>query len=122
MNNLRIKKVSTFIKEVRDCNDIDKEKKLVEKKLNKIRNKFMNNKNNSENKKQIWQLAYAQSIGYIIDFGYNQILILINSSKFSEKYTGYVTTPFMIPEHELDSFDKMTNTLKNDLYSKNQQV
>lgn len=51
MNNLRIKKVSTFIKEVRDCNDIDKEKKLVEKKLNKIRNKFMNNKNNSENKK-----------------------------------------------------------------------
>ena len=71
MNNLRIKKISAFIKEIRDCNEIDKEKLIVEKKLNKIRTKFMKTSSNSDNKKYLWQLAFAQSIGYIIDFGYN---------------------------------------------------
>ena len=28
-------------------------------------------------------------LGYEIDFGYNESFFLINSSKFSEKYTGY---------------------------------
>lgn len=74
MNNLWIKKISAFIKEVRDSNDIDKEKQIVEKKLNKIRTKFMKSSSNTENKKYIWQLAFAQSIGYFIDFGYNQIV------------------------------------------------
>jgi len=54
MNNLWIKKISAFIKEVRDSNDIDKEKQIVEKKLNKIRTKFMKSSTNTDNKKYIW--------------------------------------------------------------------
>lgn len=104
MNNLRIKQISAFIKEVRDCNDIDKEKVIVEKKMNKIRSKFMKQSSNMDNKKYMWQLAFAQSIGYFIDFGYSQMVALAASLKFSEKYTGYMCASFMIPEHEMDTF------------------
>lgn len=122
MNNLRIKSISTFIKKIRDCNDIDLEKQIVEKKLNKIRTKFMKSSSNSDNKKYLWQLAFAQLIGYIIDFGYTQINQLVQSLKYSEKYTGYVTATFMIPPDELDTFSILLPAVKNDLYSKSQQV
>lgn len=54
MNNIRIKQISQFIKNVRDSQDIDKEKHLVDKKLNKIRNKFIKNSSNADNKKYLW--------------------------------------------------------------------
>lgn len=77
---------------------------------------------NSDNKKYLWQLAFAQSIGYIIDFGYAQVVQLVKSNKFSEKYTGYITAGLLVPEHELDTFAAMADAIKNDLYSKNEQV
>lgn len=42
--------------------------------------------------------------------------------KFSEKYTGYICASFMIPDHELDTFQILLTPLKNDLYSKSTVV
>jgi len=37
-------------------------------------------------------MLYMYILGYEIDFGHFQAANLINSSKFSEKYTGYIAT------------------------------
>jgi len=37
-------------------------------------------------------MLYIYILGYEIDFGHFQAANLINSSKFSEKYTGYIAT------------------------------
>lgn len=79
----------------------------------------MKGSSNSENKKYLWQLTYAYSMGYIIDFGYKEINKLMVSTKFSEKYTGYITATILIPENEIGSFTTMITGIKNDLYSKN---
>ncbi len=61
-----------FIKDIKEQKDIDKEKKLVDKELNKIRTKFVKGSLSGANtKKYIWKLAYAHNTGYTIDFGYN---------------------------------------------------
>lgn len=99
MHHLRIKEISKFIKEIRETTDIDKEKELVNRKMNKIRTKFEKNSKNADNKKYMWMLAYAKITGYKIDFGHKQIGDLIDSDKYSEKYTGYVTTSILV-EHE----------------------
>ncbi len=120
---MRIKGLDNFIKEVRDCKDFEKEKKVVNKEMNKIRSKFGKKSiSGYERKKYIWKLAYANLIGYTIDFGYRKILSLVHSMKYSEKYTGYVTTSFLIPPDEEDIFGKMKSQITNDLYSKNESV
>jgi len=45
-----------------------------------------------DKKKYIWKLLYIYVLGYEIDFGQIEAVDLINSNKFSEKYTGYVST------------------------------
>jgi AP-2 complex subunit alpha len=64
----------------------------VDKELAKVRNKFASNKALSgyQRKKYIWKLLYMYILGYEIDFAHFEAANLINSPKFSEKYTGYI--------------------------------
>lgn len=42
-----------------------------------------------DRKKYAWKLLYIHILGYEVDFGLQESFFLVNSSKFSEKYTGY---------------------------------
>ena len=86
--------LNTFITDIRHCPNKESEQRRCEKELAKIRGKFAQNKglNGYQKKKYAWKLLYMYILGYDIDFGHNESSFLINSPKFSEKYTGYIST------------------------------
>lgn len=43
-------------------------------------------------------------LGYEIDFGHFESATLINTAKFSEKYTGYIATGILISERDENLF------------------
>ena len=82
-----------FIKDIRQCKNKEDEQARVAKELAKIRGKFENKGiSGYQRKKYVWKMLYMYILGYEIDFGHFQAANLINSSKFSEKYTGYIAT------------------------------
>jgi len=66
----------------------------------KIRERFTTEKglNAYQRKKYVWKLLYIHILGYEVDFGFQEASGLINSSKYDEKYTGYIASSLIIPE------------------------
>lgn len=66
----------------------------------KIRERFTTEKglNAYQRKKYVWKLLYIHILGYEVDFGFHEAASLINSSKYDEKYTGYVASGILISE------------------------
>lgn len=46
----------------------------------------------------MWKQLYIYILGYEIDFGHEIAAYLINSPRFSEKYTGYIATGILVHE------------------------
>ena len=90
----RMKGLNQFISDIRNCPNKESESKRVDKEMAKIRNKFTSQKamDGYQKKKYIWKLLYMLILGYDVDFGHLEAANLINSPKFSEKYTGYIAT------------------------------
>ena len=111
--------LNTFITDIRHCQNKEQEQKRVEKELAKIRQKFAQNKALSgyHRKKYVWKLLYIHILGYEVDFGQNEATLLINSSKFSEKYTGYVATSIFVNETNDQIYKTIASSVKNDLLS-----
>ena len=59
-------------------------------------------------------------IGYEVDFGQNECTNLINSPKFTEKYTGYVATSILVNEQNNDLFKTISASVRNDITSVNE--
>ena len=55
---------------------------------------------------------YIKLIGYDVNFGYTQIITLMNSKKYSEKYTGYITSAILIPEYEEQVYKTMKDIVR----------
>lgn len=110
-----------FIQEVRKCENPSDETQIVDKEVKKIRQKFLTKKNMSgyDRKKYVWKLLFARLNGYDVNFGYKEILTLVASAKYSEKYTGYVAASILIPEYETDIFANIMKIVKTDLFSSN---
>lgn len=49
-------------------------------------------------KKYIWVMNYINSLGYNTQFGYKEIIQLMKSDVYSEKYTGYSNAHIIIQE------------------------
>lgn len=122
--SLNMKGLNMFIQEVRKCENPSDEAEKVDKEIKKIRQKFLNKKNMSgyDRKKYVWKLLFARLNGYDINFGYKEILTLVGSPKYSEKYTGYVAASILIPEYEKDIFLNINKIVKSDLYSSNEAL
>jgi AP-2 complex subunit alpha len=91
-----------FISDLRNCSSKEQEHKRVHKELAKIRLKFGNTKKTMsayDKKKYVWKLLYIQMLGYLVDFGQMESINLICSSKYSEKYTGYIAAALLLNEH-----------------------
>lgn len=122
--SLNMRGLNMFIQEVRKCENPSDEAVIVDKELKKIRQKFMTKKTMSgyDRKKYIWKLLFARLNGYDVNFGYREILTLLGSNKYSEKYTGYVAASIMIPEYETDIYANINRAVKSDLYSSNEAM
>lgn len=116
--------LNMFVQEVRKCENPSDEAVIVDKELKKIRQKFMTKKNMSgyDRKKYVWKLLFARLNGYDVNFGYKEILTLISSTKYSEKYTGYIAASILIPEYETDIFANINRVVKSDLYASNEAM
>ncbi|CAK81493.1 unnamed protein product (macronuclear) [Paramecium tetraurelia] len=103
--------LNTFITDIQE--------KRVEKELQKIRGKFTSQKGlaSYQKKKYVWKLLYINILGYEVDFGLQACAFLINSSKFSEKYTGYVATSILVSEKTHDSPTQAAHSIRVDLQS-----
>ncbi|CAD8166956.1 unnamed protein product [Paramecium octaurelia] len=114
--------LNTFITDIRHCSNKEQEEKRVEKELQKIRGKFTSQKGLAgyQKKKYVWKLLYIYILGYEVDFGQQECAFLINSSKFSEKYTGYVATSILVSEKTHDLFTQVASSIRNDLQSVNE--
>lgn len=115
----RMKGLNQFIADIRNCPNKEAESKRVEKELAKIRQKFTSNKalEGYQKKKYVWKLLYMMTLGYDVDFGHSEAATLIAAAKFSEKYTGYVATSVMITERNSDIYQRISQSIRNDLIS-----
>lgn len=89
--------LNEFISDIRACKDKESEEKRVDVELANIRKKFTTDKGLSayHRKKYVWKLLYIHILGYEVDFGFEEAAGLINSSKYDEKYTGYVAASIL---------------------------
>lgn len=55
-----------------------------------------------------------------MDFGQTECTSLINSPKFSEKYTGYVSTSILVNETNNDLFKTIVASVRSDIQSVNE--
>lgn len=106
MQSLRIKKLTAFIKKFRDCKDVDDERKLVQNKLNKIRMTFQKGTNGTTLKRYFWIMVFLNQAGYKCEFGQTQVLQLMASNVYSEKYTGYNSINQLFSAGEITLFEK----------------
>lgn len=113
-----------FIQDVRKCENPSDEIDIIGKEVKKIRQKFLTVKKMSgyDRKKYVWKLLFAYLNGFEVNFGYKEVMTLVESTKYSEKYTGYVASSILIPEYETDIFAQLIKTVKNDLFSSNEGI
>lgn len=110
--------LTVFIGDIRNCANREQEEKCVEKELAKIRKKFQNKGMSGYDKKKfVWKLIYIFILGYEVDFGHLEALNLINTSKYSEKCTGYIATGIMLNENNSDPelLEMVINSIQTDL-------
>lgn len=55
--------------------------------------------------------------GHEVNFGYKEIVLLMQSAKYSEKYTGYITVPIIIPDYEEDIYTNLQGVVRADLFA-----
>ena len=49
-----------------------------------------------QRKKYVWKLVYIHTLGYDVDFGHAEVLVLVRSPKYSEKHVGYTALSFLL--------------------------
>lgn len=65
---------------------------------------------------------YIHILGYEVDFGYQEASTLINSSKYDEKYTGYIASGLFIPESNEKIWKSIYYSVESDIRSKKEEA
>ncbi|CRH00961.1 AP-2 complex subunit alpha, putative [Plasmodium relictum] len=117
-----IKGLYYFIDEVRNCKSKEDEERKVLQEIVKIKKKF-NEKNitNYKRKKYIWKLIYCHILGYGISLSYLDIIKLISSNNFSDKYCGYTALSLLIDENN-EMLNMMVSTIKSDIKNSDEKI
>jgi len=62
----------------------------------------------------VWKLVYIHVLGYEVDFGHSEVLVLVKSNKFSEKQVGYVALSLLLRGGD-PLMTSVVNTIRSDL-------
>lgn len=120
---LKFRGLVSFVHEVKKCENQEQEIEKIDEELRKIRRKFNQPEalNGYRRKKYLWKLMFIKMMGVDVNFGYKEILALISSPKFSEKYTAYVTAGYIVNEFDEDDVLKsIKDQVRTDLFSMNE--
>lgn len=49
-----------------------------------------------QRKKYVWKLVYIHVLGYDVDFGHAEVMVLVRSPKYSEKHVGYTALSLLL--------------------------
>lgn len=49
-----------------------------------------------QRKKYVWKLVYIHILGYDVDFGHAEVMVLVRSNKYSEKNVGYTALSLLL--------------------------
>ncbi|KAF4712226.1 hypothetical protein FOZ63_025351 [Perkinsus olseni] len=113
-------KLRELIRQVRACKTQSEEKAVVARECAMIRQSFKDG-DPDHRSRNVAKLVYIHMLGYPTHFGQMDCLKLIASSKFSEKRVGYLGLTQLLDENS-ELLMLVTNSIKNDLNSKNQYV
>ena len=116
--------LTKFIAQIRKAPNSEKENKIIQEELQKIKTKFISKKSMSsyDRKKYVLKLMYIKLLGYRVDFGHKQVLSLIKGNKYSEIYTGCITAAGIIPETEEDLYEKVLKSIAAHMFSPKQEI
>jgi AP-2 complex subunit alpha len=113
-----------FIADVRNCTTKDAEERRVIKELAKLREKLGSGRRGMsvlDKKKYVWKLLYCYMLGYEVDFGHAESVTLINSSRLTEKYTGYIAATLLL-NADSPALETVVGAIRNDLMSGDEVV
>ncbi|VTZ69157.1 AP-2 complex subunit alpha, putative [Plasmodium chabaudi chabaudi] len=122
MLKYNIKGLYCFIEEVRNCKSKEEEEQKILGEIIKIKKQF-NEKNltNYKRKKYIWKLIYCHILGYSISLPYLNIIKLISSSDFSDKYCGYTALSLLVHDNN-EILNMMVSTIKLDIKNYDEKI
>lgn len=88
----------------------------MDKEMAKIRKKFTQKSKLTGygQRKYVWKMVYMQMLGYEVDFGAQEVVNLISSTKFSEKSVGYLAVSILLANVP-DLSQLILNAISNDL-------
>jgi len=67
-----------------------------------------------QRKKYVWKLVYIHVLGYDVDFGHAEVMVLVRSSKYSEKHVGYTALSLLFRGDD-PMMNTILNTIRKDL-------
>jgi len=89
--------LTNFISEIRRLQTKEEELARVEKELANIRKNFAKERITVyDRKKYVWKLVYIHMLGYDVDFGHNEISVLLGALTYTEKAVGYVAAQLLV--------------------------
>lgn len=118
--------LQNFISDLRNAKSKEEETKRVDKELANIRKQFTpkggkvaeDGSNPSlssyQRKKYVWKLVYIHVLGYDVDFGHAEVLVLVRSNKYSEKHVGYTALSLLLRGDD-PMMNSILNTVRKDL-------
>jgi len=113
-------KLRELIRLVRQCKTAAEERAVVAKECAAIRNAFKQN-DVSLRHRNVAKLLFIHMLGYPTHFGQMECLKLISGVHYPEKRIGYLGLTLLMDEKQ-EVLMLVTNSLKNDLNSKNQFI
>ncbi|GAQ92348.1 adapitin protein [Klebsormidium nitens] len=112
--------LSTFIADIRNCQNKEAEKARVEKELANIRSKIKAaGMTGYEKKKYVWKMLYIYMLGYDVEYGQTEAIALMSAPKYAEKQVGYIVTAALLNE-TVQELRLVINTVRNDIISRNE--
>lgn len=67
-----------------------------------------------QRKKYVWKLVYIHVLGYDVDFGHAEVMVLLRSPKYSEKHVGYTALSLLLRGDD-PSIGSVRSTIIKDL-------
>lgn len=112
--------LTVFISDLRNARARETEERRVNTELAKIRAKFRDAKlSGYDRKKYVCKLLYMYVLGWNVDFGHLEAVLLISSPKYSEKQIGYLGVTLLLNEnHAL--LHLVVNSIRKDLLDDNE--
>ncbi|EDR26443.1 adaptin, alpha/gamma/epsilon, putative, partial [Entamoeba dispar SAW760] len=114
--------IRKFISQINSSPTVEKEREVIQKELAKIRNEFSNPKITAYDRMICsYKLAFISTLGYEVDYGMVEVIMLLANSKFIYKHAGYLT--FLSCYRNVPgACSLLINTMQHDLQNTKDEV